>query len=81
MGTDKHDSSDTIGGEADLRNGAAPRFQHTMSKSVTGPEFLVDFEGPDDAYRPRNWPMQKQKLITTALYGLTTMSATWTTSK
>lgn len=80
MGTDElDDSSDTITGQVNLQNDVALCFQHAMSKSVTGPECLVDFEGPDDTYRPRNWPLSK-KLITTALYGLTTMSATWTTS-
>lgn len=37
---------------------------------------IVDFDGPDDPYRPLNWPMRK-KLITTALYSLTTMGSTW----
>uniref|UniRef100_A0A093W1Q2 Putative MFS-type transporter n=1 Tax=Talaromyces marneffei PM1 TaxID=1077442 RepID=A0A093W1Q2_TALMA len=37
---------------------------------------IVDFEGPDDPYRPVNWPMRK-KLITTALYSFTTMGSTW----
>lgn len=37
---------------------------------------IVDFDGPDDPYRPLNWPMRK-KLITTALYSATTMGSTW----
>ena len=37
---------------------------------------IVDFDGPDDPYRPLNWPMRK-KLTTTALYSLTTMGSTW----
>jgi MFS family permease len=40
---------------------------------------IVDFEGPDDPYRPINWPTKK-KVITTLLYGLITMSATWASS-
>jgi MFS transporter, DHA1 family, multidrug resistance protein len=36
----------------------------------------VDFDGDDDPYRPINWTMKK-KVITTALYGLTTMTAAW----
>lgn len=34
---------------------------------------IVDFAGPDDPYHPLNWPLKK-KLVTTALYSLTTMS-------
>ncbi|KAB8228868.1 uncharacterized protein BDW43DRAFT_289915 [Aspergillus alliaceus] len=52
---------------------------HLPGGSATGPECIVDFDSPDDPYRPRNWP-RKKKLITTALYGLITMTATWTTS-
>ncbi|EED13459.1 conserved hypothetical protein [Talaromyces stipitatus ATCC 10500] len=37
---------------------------------------IVDFDGPDDPYRPLNWPMRK-KLVTTILYSFTTMGATW----
>jgi hypothetical protein len=37
---------------------------------------IVDFDGPDDPYRPLNWPMRK-KLITTFLYSFTTMGSTW----
>ena len=39
----------------------------------------MDFEGPDDPYRPINWPTHK-KVVTTFLYGLVTMSATWASS-
>lgn len=34
---------------------------------------IVDFEGPDDPIHPLNWSRNK-KLLTTALYSLTTMS-------
>lgn len=37
---------------------------------------IVDFDGPDDPYKPLNWPMRK-KLVTTFLYSFTTMGATW----
>ncbi|KAH8681639.1 major facilitator superfamily domain-containing protein, partial [Xylariales sp. PMI_506] len=40
---------------------------------------LVDFEGPDDPYHPQNWPLHK-KFVTTMLYGLVTMTATWASS-
>jgi MFS family permease len=39
----------------------------------------VDFDGPDDPYRPINWPFRK-KVVTTLLYGLTTMGSTWASS-
>lgn len=39
----------------------------------------MDFDGEDDPYRPINWPFRK-KLVTTLLYGLTTMGATWASS-
>ncbi|MCJ1418743.1 hypothetical protein MMC32_005094 [Xylographa parallela] len=54
-------------------------FSHPLSHSKTGPDVLVSFEGPDDPYRPLNWPMRK-KVITTVLYGFTTMGATFASS-
>ena len=54
-------------------------FSHPLSHVKTAPEVLVDFDGPDDPYRPLNWPMRK-KVITTALYGFTTMGATFASS-
>ncbi|KAI1470869.1 polyamine transporter 1 [Daldinia caldariorum] len=51
-------------------------FHHQRAKDKTGEESLVDFDGPDDPYRPVNWPRRK-KLLTTLLYALVTMSATW----
>jgi MFS transporter, DHA1 family, multidrug resistance protein len=50
-------------------------FSHPLTNQKTAPDVLVDFEGPDDPYRPLNWTAKK-KVITTALYGLTTMSTT-----
>jgi len=41
----------------------------------TPEDYIVDFEGPDDPYRPINWPMKK-KVYTTLLYSLTTMTST-----
>ena len=51
-------------------------FTHPLAHHQTTVEQLVDFDGPDDPYRPMNWPMKK-KIYTTVLYGFTTMSATW----
>ncbi|KAI1658391.1 polyamine transporter 1 [Daldinia decipiens] len=56
-----------------------PPFSHPLAKVKTGQESLVDFDGPDDPYRPMNWPRHK-KIATTLLYGLVTMTATWSSS-
>ncbi|KAI4603608.1 hypothetical protein KJ359_003424 [Pestalotiopsis sp. 9143b] len=56
-----------------------PRFTHPLARQKTSQDQLVDFDGPDDPYRPVNWPMHK-KVSTTLLYGLVTMSATWASS-
>ena len=50
-----------------------PVFDHPLSHVKTSAEFLVDFDGPDDPYRPINWPFRK-KVIMTVLYGFTTAS-------
>ncbi|KAK7750323.1 hypothetical protein SLS62_007731 [Diatrype stigma] len=60
------------------RPSVAP-FSHPLAKQRTTPEALVDFDGPDDPYRPINWPTRK-KVATTLLYGLVTMTATWASS-
>lgn len=57
----------------------APTFSHPLSHQRTRPAELVDFDGPDDPYRPMNWPTRK-KVSTTLLYGLVTMTATWASS-
>ncbi|OAP63296.1 hypothetical protein AYL99_02523 [Fonsecaea erecta] len=54
-------------------------FTHPLEHRQTTVEDLVDFDGPDDPYRPVNWNMKK-KVFTTALYGFTTMTATWASS-
>ena len=54
-------------------------FNHPLAHEKTQPDVLVDFEGPDDPYRPLNW-LFKKKATTTILYGLTTMSATLASS-
>lgn len=53
-----------------------PGFTHPLQHIQTTVDDLVDFDGDDDPYRPVNWSLKK-KVITTALYGFTTMSATW----
>ncbi|CAN8105631.1 unnamed protein product [Discula destructiva] len=62
-----------------IRSRPAPRFSHPLTHQRTSPAELVDFDGPDDPYRPINWSMHK-KVSTTLLYGLVTMTATWASS-
>lgn len=52
--------------------GQTARFTHPLSHTRTSEDVIVDFDGPDDPYRPMNWSFRK-KAITTVLYGLTTM--------
>jgi len=52
---------------------------HPLASMPTGKSCLVDFDGAEDLYRPTNWPTHK-KVLTTFLYGLITMSATWASS-
>ncbi|KAJ5098902.1 hypothetical protein N7532_005903, partial [Penicillium argentinense] len=59
--------------------GQMAKFTHPLSHSKTSEDFIVDFDGPDDPYRPMNWGFRK-KAVTTVLYGLTTMGATWASS-
>lgn len=54
-------------------------FNHPLSHVKTSADVIVDFDGPDDPYRPINWPFRK-KTVTTALYGLTTFGSTWASS-
>ncbi len=55
------------------------QFSHPLLHEKSSPDHIVDFDGPDDPYRPINWVFRK-KAITTALYGLTTMGATLASS-
>lgn len=52
--------------------GQTAKFTHPLSHTKTSSDVIVDFEGPDDPYRPLNWGFRK-KAVTTVLYGLTTM--------
>lgn len=54
-------------------------FHHPLSIKKTTEDVIVHFDGPEDPYKALNW-MPKKKIITTALYGLTTMTATWASS-
>lgn len=62
-----------------IRSRPVPQFTHPLSHQKTTPAELVDFDGPDDPYRPINWPTHK-KISTTLLYGLVTMTASWASS-
>lgn len=62
-----------------LSRRSQPQFTHPLIWQKTSEEQIVDFDGPDDSYRPSNWPSRK-KVITTLLYGLTTMGATWSSA-
>ncbi|OAL70365.1 hypothetical protein A7D00_5331 [Trichophyton violaceum] len=62
-----------------LRGGGAGQiapFTHPLGHIRTSPDVIVDFDGPDDPYRPANWSFRKKCLIT-FLYGLATMGSTW----
>jgi DHA1 family multidrug resistance protein-like MFS transporter len=56
-----------------------PPFSHPLAHVPTTEDVLVDFDGPEDPYLPLNWPTHK-KVLTTVLYGLCTMTATWASS-
>lgn len=55
------------------------QFTHPLAHIPTTEDQIVTFDGPDDPYHPLNWPTHK-KVITTALYGFVTMTATWASS-
>lgn len=48
-----------------------PTFVHPLATQSTKEDVLVDFDGPNDPYRPLNGPSSK-KVIPTVLYGFTT---------
>lgn len=54
-------------------------FTHPLAHVKTTDAEIVDYDGPDDPYHPLNWPFRK-KVVTTLLYGLTTMGSTWASS-
>jgi multidrug resistance protein len=56
-----------------------PTFSHPLSHKKTTAQDIVDFDGKDDPYHPLNWAFRK-KVFTTALYGFTTMGATFASS-
>ena len=52
---------------------------HPLAHEKTTADALVDFDGPDDPYRPINWT-PKKKWLTVLFYGLTTMCSSWNSS-
>ena len=62
-----------------IRSRPVPQFTHPLAHIPTSTDELVDFDGKDDLYHPINWPTHK-KVVTTMLYGLVTMTATWASS-
>lgn len=62
-----------------IQSRVLPEFSHPMADKPTSENYIVDFDGDDDPYRPINWPTHK-KVLTTVLYGFITMSATWASS-
>lgn len=54
-------------------------FNHPLTHEKTSPDNIVHFDGPDDPYRPLNWPFKK-KAITTAIYGFLAMTTSLSTS-
>lgn len=54
-------------------------FSHPLIHEKTREDVVVEFDGPDDPYRPINWPFKK-KVTTTLLYGFTTMGSTLASS-
>ncbi|KAL6876875.1 MFS general substrate transporter [Trichoderma novae-zelandiae] len=62
-----------------LRSRPTVQFTHPLAHIQTTEDEIVDFDGPDDPYHPLNWPTHK-KVLTTALYGFVTMTATWASS-
>lgn len=56
-----------------------PPFSHVLSHKQTDVDVIVTFDGDDDPYKPRNWTT-RQKVVTTALYGLTTAGSTFASS-
>lgn len=54
------------------RSGQSGPFTHPLTHAPTAPDVIVEFDGPDDPYLPLNWAFKK-KVVTTLLYGLTTM--------
>ena len=54
-------------------------FSHPLSHVKTKQDVVVEFDSPEDPYRPINWTFKK-KAITTIVYGLLTMTATFASS-
>lgn len=61
------------------RPGERQPFSHPLEHQKTEKDVIVDFEGADDPYRPTNWSLKKRSM-TTVLYGMTAMTATFSSS-
>lgn len=57
----------------------AHAFSHPLEHEKTTASVIVDFDGPDDPYRPMNWSTRR-KIKTTMLYGCLTATSTWASS-
>lgn len=57
----------------------AHAFSHPLGHEKTTAGVIVDFDGPDDPYRPMNWSTRR-KIKTTMLYGFLTATSTWASS-
>ncbi|QIX02210.1 hypothetical protein AMS68_007727 [Peltaster fructicola] len=51
-------------------------FQHPLTQEKTSTDVLVHFDGPDDPYRPLNWPFRRKAVIT-LLYGFLAMTTSF----
>lgn len=52
--------------------GQTAPFTHPLDYAKTTEDVIVDFDGPQDPYKPLNWGFVK-KAVTTVMYGSTTM--------
>lgn len=52
---------------------------HPLFYQKTDASVLVTFDGQDDSYNPRNWSASK-KMVTVAMYALTSMGSALTSS-
>src|ERR1700760_616903 len=73
-----NENAETVISRIRSRRPIAP-FHHPLSKTKTNSDAIVTFDGPNDPYNPMNWTFRK-KVITTMLYGFTTMASTWASS-
>ena len=74
---EEHGSNPTLNVDTQDDHGTAPTpIKKTESIMAAEESTLIDFDGPNDPYRPMNWPRRK-KITVTVLYSLCTMGSTW----